>query len=65
MGTCLISHWPFNSQGSGRIFHQYKHGLFAPKGLNKRGRRERDGKKEEGFFSALYKNVIKRYLHKT
>lgn len=70
MGTCLISHWPFNSQGSGRIFDQHKHGLWAPKGHNKRGRRERmrerDGKKERKVFQCLmYKNVVMLYLHKT
>lgn len=42
VGTCLISHWPFNSQSSLGIFDQNKHGLWDLKGqrerVEKRGR---------------------------
>lgn len=45
VGACLISHWPFNSRSSGRIFDQHKHGLWAPKGQSMR-RRKREREKE-------------------
>lgn len=44
VGTCLISHWPF--KGSGRIFDQHKHGLWAPKATT-RGEGERENRKSE------------------
>lgn len=67
MGTCLISHWPFNSQGSGRIFDQHKHGLWAPKGHNKRGRgkKRRVRKSERQRWKEIEEGCAVPYKFKT